>query len=195
LDRAAVGAEKRDAQRDPGRGGLNRGSTYDGAMPEPEPEPEPGREREPELQLVRADHAPALLAFEQENRAYFAASVSDRGDAYFTDFAERHRELLAWQAEGTNLFHVLVEPDGAIVGRINVFEVADGAADLGYRIAERAAGRGLATAGVRKVCALAAAEYGLSLLRAAAAVAKRFVPTGELDLHGRPGISYRRELT
>ncbi len=27
----------------------------------------------PDLQLVRLDHAPALLAFERENRAYFAA--------------------------------------------------------------------------------------------------------------------------
>ncbi|GHO42298.1 hypothetical protein KSX_04610 [Ktedonospora formicarum] len=33
----------------------------------------------PELQLVRLDHAPALLAFERENRAYFAAVIPDRG--------------------------------------------------------------------------------------------------------------------
>ena len=159
----------------------------------------------PELQLVRPEHAPALLAFEQENRAYFAASVPDRGDAYFTGFAERHRELLAWQAEGTNFFHVLVEDDGTIVGRVNLFEVAEGSADLGFRIAERAAGRGLATAAVRQVFALAASRYGLSVLRAAARVENvgsrtvltrtGFVPTGEVVLSGRPGITYRRELT
>ena len=62
----------------------------------------------PKLQLVHADHAPALLAFEQENRSYFAASVPERGDAYFAEFAQRHRELLAWQAAGTDFFHVLV---------------------------------------------------------------------------------------
>ncbi|MEV4065036.1 hypothetical protein [Nonomuraea dietziae] len=37
----------------------------------------------PELQRLRSDHASALLAFERENRAYFAASIPDRGDAYF----------------------------------------------------------------------------------------------------------------
>ncbi|NUV38105.1 GNAT family N-acetyltransferase, partial [Streptomyces sp. KAI-27] len=37
----------------------------------------------PELQRLRADHAPALLAFERENRAWFARTISDRGDAYF----------------------------------------------------------------------------------------------------------------
>lgn len=158
----------------------------------------------PELQLVRPDHAAALLAFEQENRAYFAAAIPDRGDEYFADFAERHSELLAAQADGTDLFHVLVEPDGAIVGRINLFEVADGAADLGYRIAERSAGRGLATAAVRQVCGLAVAEYGLSVLHAkitaenlgSKTVLERngFVPTGEIVLNDRAGVSYRLQL-
>ena len=65
---------------------------------------------------------------------------------------------------------MLVEEDGAIVGRVNLVDVADGSAELGYRIAERAAGRGLATAAVRQVCALAVAEYGLSVLHAATTV-------------------------
>jgi [ribosomal protein S5]-alanine N-acetyltransferase len=158
----------------------------------------------PELQLLRPDHAPALLAFEEENRAYFAASVPDRGDDFFTDFAQRHAEVLAWQAAGTDFFHVLVEEDGSIVGRVNLLEAADGAAELGFRIAQRAAGRGLATAGAREVCALAAAEYGLRELRARAKVdnaASRtvlarvgFVPTGETVLNGVPAITYRLAL-
>jgi len=110
-----------------------------------------------ELQLVRSEHAPALLAFEFENRSYFAASVPDRGDAYFDNFAEQHHELLVGQAEGKNFFHVLVDDDGAIVGRVNLYDVAAGSADLGYRIAERASGRGLATAAVRQVCVLGVA--------------------------------------
>ncbi|MGH2441861.1 MAG: GNAT family N-acetyltransferase [Chloroflexota bacterium] len=159
----------------------------------------------PELQLLRADHAPALLAFEQENRSYFAASVPDRGDAYFATFAERHRELLAWQADGTGFFHVLIEEDGTIVGRVNLAHVAGGSAELGYRIAERAAARGLATAAVRQVCALAVAEYGLRVLYADARVENAgsrtvlirtgFVPTGDVTLSGRPGIRHRRELS
>jgi [ribosomal protein S5]-alanine N-acetyltransferase len=158
----------------------------------------------PELQLVRPDHAPALLAFELENRAYFAARVPDRGDDYFAHFAQAHRELLASQADGTNFFHVLVEEDGSIVGRVNLFEVADGSAALGFRMAERATGRGLATAGVRQVIALATAEYGLSELRAAARVENvgsrtvltrtGFAPTGETVLSGLPGITYQLKL-
>lgn len=159
----------------------------------------------PELQLLRADHAPALLAFELENREYFAASVTDRGDAYFADFAGRHRELLVWQARGTGLFHVLVEEDGSIVGRVNLWEVAGGSADLGYRIAQRSAGRGVATAAVRQVCALAISEYGLHRLYANASrenLASRtvlnrtgFVPIGAVTMNGRPGIRFRCELS
>src|SRR5258708_37671296 len=37
-----------------------------------------------QLRRVRPEHAAALLAFELENRAYFAASIPDRGDDYFT---------------------------------------------------------------------------------------------------------------
>jgi ribosomal-protein-alanine N-acetyltransferase len=157
------------------------------------------------LELVRADHAPALLTFEQHNRSYFAAAIPDRGDAYFAEFAERHRELLAWQANGTDFFHVLVEDgDDAIVGRVNLTEVADGSAELGYRIAQRAAGHGLATEAVRQVCALAGAGYGLRVLHASSrvenegsrTVLKRtgFIPTGEVTLSGLPGVRYRREL-
>ncbi|MFJ3962934.1 GNAT family N-acetyltransferase [Streptomyces sp. NPDC090036] len=152
----------------------------------------------PRLQLLRLDHAPALLAFERENRAHFAASVPDRGDQYFDRFDERHASLLAEQAAGLCFFHVLVEDDGEIVGRVNLVDAADGSAELGYRIAERAAGRGLATAAVREVRVLAVAQYGLTGLRAVTtldnpgsrAVLARtgFVPAGEIDLDGRPGL-------
>lgn len=60
----------------------------------------------PELQLLRPDHAPALLAFERENRAYFAASVLDRGEDYFARFDERHRALLAEQEAGVRMWTV-----------------------------------------------------------------------------------------
>ncbi|MEW2576364.1 GNAT family N-acetyltransferase [Streptomyces syringium] len=159
----------------------------------------------PSLQRLRADHAPALLAFERENRAYFAASVPDRGDDYFAHFAARHSSLLAEQDAGLIHFHVLVDDSGEVLGRINLVDVADGSAELGYRIAEKAARRGLATSAVLQACALAATAYGLTTLRAATtldnagsrAVLARtgFVPTGEVLLGGHPGISYTRDLS
>ncbi|GHA86994.1 GNAT family N-acetyltransferase [Streptomyces chryseus] len=156
------------------------------------------------LTRLRADHAPALLAFERANRAYFARSVPDRGDDYFASFASRHAALLAEQDAGVCHFHLLLDDDGAVLGRVNLVDVEDGSADLGYRVAEHATGRGLAVAAVREMCARAAADYGLTALTAATtldnaasrAVLARtgFVPVGDIDLDGSPGTRYELSL-
>jgi ribosomal-protein-alanine N-acetyltransferase len=161
----------------------------------------------PELQRLRADHAPAVLAFELANRAYFAAFISDRGDEFFDRFAERHSALLAEQEAGIGAFYVLVAEDGPVLGRFNLVFGGDGTAELGYRVAQHVAGRGVATATVREVCHLAAARYGLRTLRAATShgnvasqkvLAKAgFVPAGPADpadLGGKAGTWYQRDL-
>ena len=119
------------------------------------------------LERLRADHIPALLAFETENRAYFARTVPDRGDDYFREFEARLAGLLAEQEDGVCHFHVLVS-GAEVVGRVNLVDVADGAAELGYRVGERWSGRGVATRGVAEVCRLAKEAYGLRGLFAGA---------------------------
>jgi ribosomal-protein-alanine N-acetyltransferase len=156
------------------------------------------------LEALSASHSEALLAFERENREYFAASVPDRGDAYFDEFDLRHESLLAEQEAGICRFHVLVDDAGAVVGRVNLIDLENGSAELGYRIAEKAAGKGLASAAVRAVIEVAAAEYGLTMLRAratldnpaSAAVLTRagFRPVGNITLNGRPATSYELKL-
>ena len=161
----------------------------------------------PELQRLDAGHAPAVLAFELANRAYFATSVSDRGDEFYDQFTERHSALLAEQESGIGAFYVLVADDGSVLGRFNLYDVEDGTAVLGYRVAQHVAGRGVATATVRELCRLAAARHGLRTLKAATArenAASRkvltkagFVPVGPADpadLGGKPGTWYQRDL-
>ena len=158
----------------------------------------------PDLQLLRLDHAPALLAFELENRAYFAAVIPDRGNEFFAEFDTRHAQLLEYQTAGTDYFHLLVAKNGEVVGRVNLTRVEDGSAELGYRIAQKAAGQGLATAAVRKICKLAATKYGLTRLHARVTLdnpASRkvlerngFVAIGELTLNDKPAVSYICEL-
>jgi ribosomal-protein-alanine N-acetyltransferase len=157
----------------------------------------------PEIQRLRPDHAAALLTFEQENRAYFAAAIPDRGDDFFAHFAARHRSLLDEQDAGECHLHVVVE-DGAVIGRVNLVDVAGGAAELGFRIAEKSAGQGVAQWAVRQICALAVTEYGLTALRARAALrnaASRavlartgFTVTGETVLNGNPAVTFVRAL-
>jgi [ribosomal protein S5]-alanine N-acetyltransferase len=84
----------------------------------------------PELEPLRASHAPAILAFELANRAYFAASISDRGDEYFEHFTERHNALLADQEAGNGAYYLLRAEDGSVVGRFKLVFVAEGVAEL-----------------------------------------------------------------
>jgi ribosomal-protein-alanine N-acetyltransferase len=162
----------------------------------------------PELQLLRRDHVPAVLAFELANRAFFAAAVSDRGDEYFANFTERIAELVTDQEAGVGAFYLLVDADAAVLGRFNLEFGPAGTAELGYRVARDVCGRGVATAAVRDVCGLAATRHGVRVLRAAAAhsnpassrvLAKAgFVPVGPAGpahLGGRTGTWYERDLT
>ena len=160
----------------------------------------------PELERLRFDHGPAVLSFELDNRAYFAAAVSDRGDEFFDHFAENFGRSLAEQDAGTNAFYVLTDEDGALLGRFNLNDVKDASARVGYRVRQRAAGRGVATAAVSELCMIAA-RLGLATLTAATSheniasqrvlIKVGFVPDGPADrseVGGRNGIRFRRDL-
>ncbi len=161
----------------------------------------------PELERLHSGHAPAVLAFELANRAYFAASISDRGDDFFAQFTDRYNALLAEQEAGICASYVLVAEDGSVLGRFNLYALEDGTAELGYRVAQHVADRGVATATVRELCRVAAAQHGLRTLRAATArqnVASQkvltkagFAAVGPADpahLGGKPGTWYQRDL-
>ena len=158
----------------------------------------------PVLQRLREDHADAVLEFELTNREYFARFVSDRGAAFYEDYPTSHRKRLAEQEAGTCMFHVLVDEDGSVVGRFNLTDIADGRAEVGYRVGQAVAGRGVATSTLRELCDLAAAEYGLRVLFAETtndnAASRRvlekagFVNVGAATVAGRPGSVHEREL-
>ena len=115
--------------------------------------------------------------------------------------------MLAEQDAGTGAFYVLVAEDGSVLGRLNLLLAGDGTAELGYRVAQHAAGHGVATAAVRELGRLAAARHGLRLLRAATShdngaspkvLAKAgFTPAGPADpahIGGKQGTWYELDL-
>ena len=147
----------------------------------------------------------AILAFELTNRAYFTSFVGDRGDDFYEQYPERHLELLSEQDTGECIFHVLVDPEGTVSGRFNLYDVVESSARVGYRVAQRVAGRGVATAALRQLCRLAQADYGLRLLtaetrsenRASRRVLEKagFSATEDCEVAGQPGIRYTVRLT
>ncbi len=157
-----------------------------------------------ELQRLRPDHEAAVLDFERANRAYFAESISDRGDAFYENFAERYRATLAEQEAGTGFFHVLIGEHSAVMGRFNLYDVVDGTAEVGYRVAQQVSGRGVATSGLRSMCRIARDEYGLKTLWATASnenvasqrvlVKAGFVVIGSVAVAGRQGARFELAL-
>ncbi len=148
------------------------------------------------------------MAFELANRAFFAAAVADRGDAYFEHFAERLNVLVADQEAGIDAFYLLVDDDSSVLGRFNLELCPAGTAELGYRVAQQVCGQGVATAAVRDLCHLAAIRHGVRVLKAATAHSNAasqkvltkagFVPigpAGPADLGGKQGTWYQRDLT
>jgi ribosomal-protein-alanine N-acetyltransferase len=156
------------------------------------------------LEALGPHHEAAVLSFERGNRAYFAQSINDRGDSYFHQFPARHRELLAAQQAGTGAFYVLVDEHAEVVGRFNLYDIVDGRANVGYRVAQRVAGQGVATSGLRKLCHIAREDIGLRTLMAATddenvasqrVLAKvGFVLIGPTEVVGRHGAEFKINL-
>jgi ribosomal-protein-alanine N-acetyltransferase len=157
------------------------------------------------LRPLGPEHEQAVRAFELENRDYFRGFVSDRGDDYFEHYSQRHRALLIEQHAGVCAFHVLVDEDGRVVGRFNLYDLADGSAEVGYRVAESVAGSGVATSAVLELCRIARDDHALTELTAEASATNLashrvlekagFVRVGSTEVDGVPASAFRRALT
>lgn len=122
------------------------------------------------VRTLQSSDAPALLAFELANRAWFERHVAPRDPAFYSPagVAAHIDGYLAGLAAGTWHPFVLADAEGAIVGRANLKDIdtATGAAEVGYRIAQDACGRGLATLALRHLVGAAATRWRLTRLHA-----------------------------
>ncbi|MTV25081.1 GNAT family N-acetyltransferase [Nitriliruptoraceae bacterium ZYF776] len=165
------------------------------------------------LELVPAHEVPAddLLRFELAERAWFRRSIPDRGDDYYTREAVEASLASArtWWEAGTDRLHVLRDEAGEVVARANLVDIEAGTASLGYRVAERRTGRGVATAavavllerapgyGVDRVCATTSTDNVASqrVLRRLGFV-ELDTPVAPLEFDGRtlPAVRFERRV-
>ena len=123
-----------------------------------------------QLQLLTMGHSERLEQFERDNREFFASRIGDRGDEFFTHFAEQLAARDEENETGRSLFFVLVTGTGQIIGRVNITDIDQPPlTELGFRVAGARQGRGVATPGVRAALAVAH-DRGVASIMARAAV-------------------------
>ncbi|MCW2635681.1 MAG: acetyltransferase [Blastococcus sp.] len=121
--------------------------------------------------LISPDDAPALSELLRQNREFLAPWEPLHDDDWFTAKGQDTaiRTVLARHEDGTALPHVVLDADGELAGRITLANVVRGAflsANLGYWVAANRNGKGLASAAVRHVTAIAFGELGLHRVEA-----------------------------
>jgi ribosomal-protein-alanine N-acetyltransferase len=119
---------------------------------------------------VQVDDAAALAAVLVRSRAALAPWDPVRSESYFTEAGQRRgiADALRVHAGGAS-YPGVVLVDGRPAGRVNLNNVVRGAfdsTDLGYWVDVEQQGRGVATAAVRAVLAVAFDELGLHRVQA-----------------------------
>ena len=120
------------------------------------------------IRTLQSSDAEQLLKFELENRQWFERHIDARSaDFYSVEGVTEHiASYLSGLADGTWHPLVIEDSDGQIVGRANLKDIAiaERSAEIGYRIAERACGQGLATLAVRRLIQEARSRWNLTRL-------------------------------
>lgn len=123
------------------------------------------------IRLLRSGDAEALAAVLVRNREFLEPWEPVRPDHYFT--VDGQAEVVADSLHRHELGqlgpYVIVDDDGAAVGRINLNNIVRGpfqSASVGYWLAQEAGGRGFATAAVAEIVRIAFTEEGLHRVEA-----------------------------
>jgi ribosomal-protein-alanine N-acetyltransferase len=125
----------------------------------------------PALRPLRPDDAERLSELFITNREFLAPWEPLRPEWFFSVEGQRRvvADSLAQQQDGRMFCQAILDPDGEVVGRINLNNIVRGpfqSASMGYWLAESAGGKGLGTAAVAAMVELAFGELGLHRLEA-----------------------------
>jgi ribosomal-protein-alanine N-acetyltransferase len=121
--------------------------------------------------LITPDDAPALAELQRVNRAFLAPWEPARSDEYFTEAGQRAaiEQALTEYRQGRNLPQVILDDGAGIVGRITLNGIVRGpflSCSVGYWVSQSVTGRGVATAALREITAVAFGELGLHRIQA-----------------------------
>lgn len=122
-----------------------------------------------EFELLTESHSAQLLEFEIENREWFERWIAPRELAFYSvaGVMAHIQSLQAAARESTALSFVATE-DNHIIARANLKNICADlrTAEIGYRVAMKSAGAGVATACVAKLIEESTCALNIGVLRA-----------------------------
>ncbi|WP_434580919.1 GNAT family N-acetyltransferase [Pseudomonas sp. Z5-35] len=122
------------------------------------------------IRTLQLGDTEALLAFEVQNREWFERHIDARDSAFYSiqGVSEHIADHLSRLAAATWHPFVIEDASGRIIGRANLKDIDTGgrSAQIGYRIAQDACGRGLATLAVKHLIQQAQSHWRLGRLQA-----------------------------
>ncbi|GHA04356.1 hypothetical protein GCM10008090_12130 [Arenicella chitinivorans] len=101
-----------------------------------------------QFEALSQEHVALLLQFESQNRDYFEQFIAPRPAGFYTEAGvQAHiQSALAQSGERGRQFYVAIK-EHHIIARANLKRIVDDHyAEIGYRVSERAAGSGVASA-------------------------------------------------
>lgn len=117
------------------------------------------------FQLIQSCDTERLLRFELENRDWFEEYIEPRAASFYSPagVAAHISENLDGYQRGILHPYVLLDENGQIIGRANLKEIdcAAASAEIGYRIAHRHTGKGLAGSAVAQLKIVAFSQLAL----------------------------------
>ena len=122
-----------------------------------------------QLQALQTDHWQALLRFELDNQQWFEKWIEPRPEGFYQQQRFLHNiQALVEQSSARDYAMFLYFDAQSILGRFNIINIHQRTAEVGYRLAEHATGKGIATAGL--LALMSAAKNQLKLQRLTARV-------------------------
>ena len=116
------------------------------------------------FRLLQKTDVDKLFQFEIENRGWFEKHIAARDADFYSKFkVEKHILACLSDYQAQKMYPAVIESDNAIIARFNLRNISleSKSADIGFRVAERSSGKGVASFAVGEMLKIAKSKLYL----------------------------------
>lgn len=119
------------------------------------------------FEILSREHTKLLFEFENNNKAWFERFIEPRADNFYSQHGiGKHIETASQSMAKGNSYSSILIDNNAIIARANLKDITQHSAFIGYRVAENATSKGIASYCLSQLIQLAQNNYGISQLNA-----------------------------